>query len=81
MSPGRPRDSILLTAYPDGPLLVRGNFSLTGRDGAEVPHRGRVVALCRCGKSRAKPFCDGTHKLVGFTCSEEVEQTVEVNPA
>ncbi|MCA1656361.1 MAG: CDGSH iron-sulfur domain-containing protein, partial [Actinobacteria bacterium] len=51
-----------VTPYPDGPLLVRGDFSLTTPDGEEIdPGRG-TVALCRCGKSAIKPFCDGTHK-------------------
>jgi CDGSH-type Zn-finger protein len=55
-----------LTPYPDGPYLLRGDFSLRDPDGKEIdPHR-KVVALCRCGSSRRKPFCDGTHKLIGF---------------
>ena len=74
-----PRE-VVLTPYRDGPLLVRGDFSLIATDGEVVPHRGRVVALCRCGKSRARPFCDGTHKLVGFTCAQEVPHDVEVSP-
>ena len=71
---------VTMTPYRDGPLLVRGEFRLVARDGREVPHRGRIVALCRCGKSRLRPFCDGTHKLTGFTCAEEVPQSVEVIP-
>ena len=56
----------VITAYEDGPLLVRGDFTLTRADGEIIePGRG-VVALCRCGKSAIKPFCDGTHKLTGF---------------
>ncbi|HEV7194074.1 MAG TPA: CDGSH iron-sulfur domain-containing protein [Jatrophihabitantaceae bacterium] len=49
--------------YPDGPLIIRGDFSLEGVDGDVIDHVGKAVALCRCGKSRVKPFCDGTHKL------------------
>lgn len=52
--------------YEDGPLLLRGNFTLSTPDGDVIdPGRG-TVALCRCGKSAIKPFCDGTHKAVGF---------------
>ncbi len=52
--------------YEDGPLLLRGNFTLTTPDGEVIdPGRG-TVALCRCGKSAIKPFCDGTHKAIGF---------------
>jgi CDGSH-type Zn-finger protein len=51
-----------VTAYPDGPLLVRGDFELRDVDGAVIDCRQRTVALCRCGRSARKPFCDGTHK-------------------
>lgn len=61
------RDSVLITPYRDGPLLVRGPVSVVGPDGRPLPLRREVMALCRCGKSRLRPFCDGTHKLVGFT--------------
>ena len=55
-----------LTPYPDGPYLLRGDFRLTDPDGAEIDPRRKTIALCRCGASRRKPFCDGTHKLIGF---------------
>ena len=55
-----------ITAYRDGPLLVRGDFELLDQDGNAIdPGRG-TVALCRCGKSRQRPFCDGTHQLIRF---------------
>jgi CDGSH-type Zn-finger protein len=56
----------MIIPYEDGPLVVRGDFELRTPDGARIdPGRG-TVALCRCGKSAIKPFCDGTHRLVGF---------------
>jgi CDGSH-type Zn-finger protein len=55
-----------ITPYPDGPYLVRGEFAVTDQDGNELPVARRTIALCRCGKSRIRPFCDGTHKLIGF---------------
>ncbi|MBX5440945.1 MAG: CDGSH iron-sulfur domain-containing protein [Solirubrobacteraceae bacterium] len=55
-----------ITAYRDGPFLVRGPFTLTDQDGNEIEIGRETVALCRCGKSRIRPFCDGTHKLVRF---------------
>ncbi len=61
-----PRDAVVITAYRDGPLLIRGPVTLTGADGTQLDPRRGPVALCRCGKSQLKPFCDGTHKLVGF---------------
>jgi CDGSH-type Zn-finger protein len=51
---------------PGGPLWVRGRIPVVSEDGAEWEVRNRVT-LCRCGHSRNKPFCDGTHKEVGFT--------------
>ena len=55
-----------ITPYVDGPLIVRGDFRLVDADGTEIdPGRG-TVALCRCGKSALKPFCDGSHVRAGF---------------
>ena len=51
--------------YPDGPFLVRGPIRLGGEDGQEIEIRRSVVALCRCGRSRLQPLCDGTHAVVG----------------
>jgi CDGSH-type Zn-finger protein len=50
----------------DGPLWVRGGVRVVGADGAAYETRNRVT-LCRCGASTNKPFCDGTHKEIGFT--------------
>lgn len=56
---------------PDGPLLVRGEYTLVDAEGAEIDPGRRTVALCRCGASAIKPFCDGTHKITGFTSDSE----------
>jgi CDGSH-type Zn-finger protein len=55
-----------ITPYTDGPLIVRGDFEILTADGEVLPSGRKTVALCRCGVSAIKPFCDGTHKLVGF---------------
>jgi len=55
-----------IVPYRDGPYLVRGDFSLLDQDGSEISLGRRTIALCRCGKSRMRPFCDGTHRLSGF---------------
>jgi CDGSH-type Zn-finger protein len=60
------RGELVVTPYRDGPLLVRGPVRLVDGAGQELEPRREPVALCRCGKSRLRPFCDGTHKLVGF---------------
>lgn len=51
---------------PRGPLLVRGDFCILDAQGNAVEQNRETVALCRCGGSAIKPFCDGTHKLIGF---------------
>ncbi len=56
----------VITPYRDGPLLVRGDFRLQDQDGNEIEAGRETIALCRCGKSRTRPFCDGSHKLVDF---------------
>jgi CDGSH-type Zn-finger protein len=55
-----------ITPYPNGPYLVRGDFELTDREGRPIPVRRATIALCRCGHSQTRPFCDGTHKQIGF---------------
>jgi CDGSH-type Zn-finger protein len=48
----------------NGPYVVEGDFTLTDANGNEIPIVKR--ALCRCGGSTTKPFCDGTHSKIGF---------------
>ena len=67
-------DEATITPYRDGPLLVRGPFRLTDQDGNENEVRRETIALCRCGKSRMRPFCDGTHKIVRFSAPSGAEQ-------
>ncbi|SFF73122.1 Zn-finger domain of CDGSH type-containing protein [Actinoplanes philippinensis] len=55
-----------VVVYENGPLLVRGDFTLLTPDGKEIDPGRATVALCRCGKSAIKPFCDGTHKAARF---------------
>jgi CDGSH-type Zn-finger protein len=56
-----------ITPYRDGPLIVRGSFRLVDQDGNEIDPGRKTIALCRCGKSGLKPFCDGSHKRSGFS--------------
>ena len=50
---------------PNGPLLLKGSFAIISSSG-RVAWRGKRAALCRCGESQNKPFCDGAHKAAGF---------------
>ncbi len=60
-------------ACTDGPLLVRGSVAIVDSDGTPIPQHRRTIALCRCGVSTIKPFCDGTHKLVNFRTDPKLE--------
>ncbi len=73
-------DEPTITAYRDGPLLVRGPFRLQDQEGNEIVVERRTVALCRCGKSRIRPFCDGTHKLTRFRAPSEAEDRARPEP-
>jgi len=61
-----PERPATVTTYSDGPYVLRGSFVLLDEEGRTMPVRRRVIALCRCGRSRVKPFCDGSHKVTGF---------------
>ena len=57
---------------PHGPFVVEGPFTLTDSDGNEfeIDPGKPAVALCRCGESSNRPFCDGSHKGCGFDSDE-----------
>ncbi|MEO8033104.1 MAG: CDGSH iron-sulfur domain-containing protein [Acidobacteriota bacterium] len=56
--------SVTIKIKENGPLLLDGDFKLIDAAGNEVPLLKK--ALCRCGGSTIKPFCDGTHSKIGF---------------
>ena len=81
---GKPQamDEATITPYRDGPLLVRGPVRLLDQDGNEIdPGRDGTIALCRCGKSRLRPFCDGSHKIVRFRAPSAPEDGREPGSA
>jgi CDGSH-type Zn-finger protein/uncharacterized Fe-S cluster protein YjdI len=61
----RRADLIAITSAEDGPLFVTGNLEVVSGTGRTIK-RCTKAALCRCGGSANKPFCDGTHKQNGF---------------
>lgn len=63
-------EKITVTARANGPYLIKGLIRVVDHDGNEFPLKGDTVALCRCGNSANKPFCDGTHSRVAFQASE-----------
>jgi len=56
---------LAIRARPNGPLVLNGNVEIRNGSG-RVAWRGSNAALCRCGASKNKPFCDGSHKAAGF---------------
>lgn len=55
----------IIEVSPKGPLLVYGNVTIKDKDGTESK-KNKVTALCRCGASNNKPYCDGSHTKIGF---------------
>jgi CDGSH-type Zn-finger protein len=62
----------------NGPYIVEGEFTLT--DAAGNPVAVKKAALCRCGGSTTKPFCDGTHSKIGFQGAIAAVETAEEPP-
>jgi 3-phenylpropionate/trans-cinnamate dioxygenase ferredoxin subunit len=60
---------VTITVRKNGPYLVSGAVELRDADGNLYPAK-ETVALCRCGASTKKPFCDGTHSKLGFQAAE-----------
>lgn len=56
---------VIIEISPDGPLLVQGDFRLKDINGS-LTEKSNITALCRCGSSANKPFCDGSHRRIGF---------------
>ena len=57
---------VIITPQNDGPYHVKGKFKVVTEGGREIEVDGDETWLCRCGGSATKPFCDGTHKKIGF---------------
>jgi CDGSH-type Zn-finger protein len=66
-------DEVVIVPYRDGPYVVRGAVSLRDQHGNEIALSREPIALCRCGKSRVRPFCDGTHRITRFAAPSEME--------
>lgn len=70
-----------ITPYRDGPYLLRGAFELIDQDGNLIETHRSTIALCRCGRSQTRPFCDGTHKLTGFQADSAAERPLSAGDA
>ena len=63
---------ITVRATPNGPYIVQGEIELLDTAGDPYPLDKDSIALCRCGHSENKPFCDGSHSKIGFKATERV---------
>jgi len=57
---------IKIQTIKNGPLKVSGGVELVDGEGKKIKTEGKDIWFCRCGQSKNKPFCDGTHVKVGF---------------
>lgn len=62
-----PDEPAVIKVRDDGPLKVTGPVRVVDTDGGEFALPEGAFALCRCGHSQSKPFCDGSHREAGFT--------------
>ncbi len=65
-------ENVTIRIRDDGPALVEGPITILDADGNAFPVDASkpMVALCRCGNSKNRPFCDGSHRATGFSASE-----------
>ena len=55
-------ENVQIKVMKNGPLLIEGKVMITDENGDIHETEGKMIALCRCGHSANKPFCDGSHK-------------------
>jgi len=63
-------EPIKILVRPNGPYFVEGPAVVVDSEGNEFKSEKPRIALCRCGGSTSKPFCDGTHSRIGFAAAE-----------
>lgn len=61
---------VTIQAFKNGPFIVKGAVKVLDHQGNEFNAEGKAIALCRCGQSGNRPFCDGTHNGCGFAAEE-----------
>jgi CDGSH-type Zn-finger protein len=70
-------ERVKIAALDNGPYLVKGPVVVVDAEGNEFPSGRETIALCRCGGSTTKPFCDGTHSKAGFRAAERAVREEE----
>lgn len=64
---------VTISILDNGPALVKGDFTVVDGAGNAYPQQAQV-AICRCGASAKKPFCDGAHAKAGFQASDRAPE-------
>jgi CDGSH-type Zn-finger protein len=61
-------EPLVIRCRENGPLVIQGAIKIVDHQGGEfaLPVGKDTIALCRCGQSKNKPFCDGSHRTCGF---------------
>ena len=78
MAEGAQIPNVVIKVRENGSLLVEGPVRLIDADGNEWDVAGKErFSLCRCGASQKKPFCDGSHRAVGFDACERAPTVVQ----
>ncbi|HXF98290.1 MAG TPA: CDGSH iron-sulfur domain-containing protein [Gaiellaceae bacterium] len=73
---------VTITVRANGPYKVQGPVRVVDAEGREfVLPEGRALALCRCGRSRTKPFCDKSHREACFVAEDTAPRVGEAAPA
>ena len=71
---------VVIKVRESGPYRVTGPVTLVDADGNSYELTGENIVLCRCGGSRTKPFCDGSHRENGFYATERAGSVQESEP-
>jgi CDGSH-type Zn-finger protein len=70
-------ERVKINALDDGPYLVKDPVVVVDAEGERFPSERETIALCRCGGSTNKPFCDATHSKIGFRTAERAVREEE----
>ncbi len=72
-------EPIVIRCRENGPYVIKGLVKIVDHNGNEfVPPAGKdSIALCRCGQSKCRPFCDGSHREAGFCAGDLASPTTE----
>lgn len=73
---------VTIKVRDNGPFLVEGPITVIDATGNSftIPANKPAIALCRCGQSKNRPFCDGTHKDCGFMSAERAPAPLSISP-